>query len=173
MAHPALPSRARRDSNMSTVEPVVRIGSNRKRASTCIHCVRNQVARACRRRETFLWIAIDEVAWLADRRSGDATRQTRALHAACPCSGSSELYERYMPQLHELKKDPRSAVRRVALDLVEDALDVSAMADEQGNGFRRNRPGGWGQEGEPRRKVVRLGLRDRPARARGRTASES
>lgn len=103
-------------------------------------------------------MAIEEVAWLADLRSGDAARQIRALHAASPCSGSSELYERYMPQLHELKKAPRPQVRKVALHLDQGALEASAVADERASGFRRNRAGGWGREGEPRRKAVRLGL---------------
>ena len=105
-------------------------------------------------------MAVDEIAWLADLRSGDAARQIRALHAACPCSGSSCLYERYMPLLHELKKDPRPEVRRVALHLDEDALEVSAIADERAGGYRRNRPGGSGRAGQPRRPAVRLGLRD-------------
>lgn len=118
-------------------------------------------------------MATDEAAWLADLGSGDPVRQIRALHAACPCSGSSELYERYMPQLHELRKDPRPKVRRIALHLDEDALEVLAVADERASGFHRNRPGGWGSGGEPRRKSVRLGLRDGPARARGRTPTDA
>ena len=100
---------------------------------------------------------IDEEAWLADLQSGDAARQIWALHRACPCSGSSRLYERYMPQLHAMKKDRRPDVRRVALHLEEDALQVSMITDERWNGFRRNRPGGWGRKGEPHRKRIRYG----------------
>ena len=102
-------------------------------------------------------MAIDEEAWLAELQSGDAARQIRALHRACPCSGSSRLYERYMPLLHAMKKDSRPEVRKVALHLEEDALQVSMMTDERWNGFRRNRPGGWGREGEPRSKRIRYG----------------
>lgn len=99
----------------------------------------------------------DEEAWLADLESGDAARQISALHRACPCSGSSQLYERYMPLLHGMKKDRRAEVRNVALHLEEDALQVSMMTDEGWNGFSRNRPGGWGRHGEPRSKRIRYG----------------
>ena len=113
-------------------------------------------------------MASDEAAWLDDLRSGDEARQIRALPAACPCSGSSRLYEQYMDELHELKKDPRPAVSRVARHLDEDALEVSAVAEERAGGYRRNRPGGGGRGGELRRKAVRYGFREGPAGLRGR-----
>ena len=114
----------------------------------------------------------DDHAWLADLQSGDPARQVRALHAACPCSGSSARYERYMPLLQEMKKDPRPEVRRVALHLDEDALEVTAVVDERANSFERNRPGGWGRRGEPRRRAVRYGDRDLPTLKRDRRRKE-
>ena len=126
-----------------------------------------------RRHEAASPVPMDEGAWLADLQSGDSLRQVRALHAACPCSGSSLLYEQYMPLLHELKKDPRPEVRRVAIHLDEDALEVAVVADERANGFVRNRPGGWGRRREPRRKAVRYGDREMPADRRGRARKTS
>lgn len=121
-----------------------------------------------RRHEAASPVPLDKGAWLADLQSGDLLRQVRALHAACPCSGSSRLYERYMPRLHGLKKDPRPEVRRVAIHLDEDAIEVAVVADERANGFVRNRPGGWGRRREPRRKAVRYGDREMPTDRRGR-----
>lgn len=102
-------------------------------------------------------MAIDEKAWRADLQSGDALRQVRAVHAACTGWGSL-LYERCMPLPRALKKDPRPKVRRVALHLEGDALELTAVVDERASGFERNRRGGWGRRGEPRRTRVRLGL---------------
>lgn len=100
---------------------------------------------------------IDE--WLADVASDDEAVVVRALHQACPCSGSAVLYERYTAKLHELKKDPRPAVRQVALHLEEDALDQLKIQDEKANGYRRNRPGGAGRRGEIKRADIRDGVR--------------
>ncbi|MGH9224492.1 MAG: hypothetical protein ACRD2W_12100 [Acidimicrobiales bacterium] len=60
-----------------------------------------------------------------------------------PLFGFLVLDERYLPLLHEMKEDPDPKVRRVALHLEEDALEVSVVADERANDFERNRPGGW------------------------------
>src|SRR5438552_1804594 len=98
--------------------------------------------------------------WLMDLASGDEATVIRALHQACPCTGSPLLYERYKHQLHALKKDPRPEVRKVALHLEVDALDQLRVHDEQANGFFRNRAGGWGRERELRRADLRQGVRE-------------
>ena len=102
-------------------------------------------------------MAFDDQPWLAELHSDDPCRRVRALHAACTCTGSSRLFERYMPLLHEMTKDPNPQVRRVALHLEKDALELLAVEDERANGFRRNRPGGWGNRREPRRPSFRQG----------------
>ena len=55
--------------------------------------------------------------FLADLASDDEATVIRALHAACPCTGSDERYTVYMDVLHRLKKDPRPKVRGVAIHL--------------------------------------------------------
>jgi len=75
----------------------------------------------------------------------------------CPCSGSSAQYEELMPLVHELGKDPRPAVRAVALHLELDAFQRLALEDEVANGFVRNRPGGNPRRGETRRSRQRYG----------------
>ena len=97
--------------------------------------------------------------WLANLASEDEAVVVRALHQACPCSGSAFLYEQYTSRLRELKKDSRPAVRQVALHLDEDALDQLKIQDEQANGYRRNRPGGAGRRGEIKRADIRDGVR--------------
>lgn len=99
----------------------------------------------------------DRQAWLDDLESDDEALVKRALHAACPCSGSSELYEQYMVILHRFKKDPRPAVRKVAIHLEVDAMERLSMEDEWASGFVRNRPGGGGRRGEVRRPDLRTG----------------
>ena len=98
-------------------------------------------------------------AWLSDLESDDESVVISALHSACPCSGSAELYQDFMPLLHRFKKDPRPRIRKVALHLEQDALEQLAVEDEVAGGFRRNRPGGNGRRGETRRAAVRQGLR--------------
>ena len=90
--------------------------------------------------------------------SDDEAVVIRALHEACPCSGSAELYEEFMPLLQRFKKDKRAAVRAVALHLERDAMGQLKIQDEEANGFRRNRPGGNGRKGEPRKADVRQGF---------------
>ena len=97
--------------------------------------------------------------WVADLASEDEAVVVRALHQACPCSGSAVLYERFTARLQDLKKDPRPTVRQVALHLEEDALDQLKIQDEQANGYRRNRPGGAGRRGEIKRADIRDGIR--------------
>ena len=97
--------------------------------------------------------------WLEDLESSDPARVVSALHRACPCSGSAELYERYMPILERFKKDPRPEVRQVALHLEVDALEQLVRADERAGGFERNR-GGRRNGRELRRADLRYGLRD-------------
>lgn len=80
-----------------------------------------------------------------------------ALHSACPCSGSSRQYERFMAILGRFKHDPRPRVRAVALHLEQDALEALAKDDERANGWVRNRPGGNGKRREARRAKVRYG----------------
>lgn len=96
--------------------------------------------------------------WLQELESDDEGRVVSALHAACPCTGDSELYETFMVLLARFKKDPRPRVRRTALHLERDALEQLAIEDERANGFVRNRPGGDGRRGETRRPDVRHGL---------------
>jgi hypothetical protein len=102
-------------------------------------------------------IAHTDVDWRRDLASGDEERVVRALHGACPCSGSSTRYEQYMDLLHQFKKDPRPKVRAVALHLEEDAFDRLRREDERTNGFVRNRQGGNGRRGEPRKARVSEG----------------
>jgi hypothetical protein len=103
----------------------------------------------------------DDVArrWAQGLESDDEATVIRALHAACPCTGSASLYESSMPVLLRFKKDARPAVRAVAIHLEIDALEQLAIADEQANGFRRNRPGGNGRRRESRKAEVRHGFR--------------
>lgn len=67
--------------------------------------------------------------WLDDLESSDPAVVIAALHRACPCTGSAELYERFMPVLARFRKDPRPAVRDVALHLERDALDELQKQD--------------------------------------------
>lgn len=62
--------------------------------------------------------------------------------------------------LHRFKKDERQPVRRTALHLERDALEILAKDDEEAAGFVRNRPGGNGRRGETRRAERTYGLRD-------------
>lgn len=102
-------------------------------------------------------VAEADADWKRDLHSGDEDRVVRALHAACPCSGSSARYEQYMSLLHQFKKDGRPKVKAVALHLDEDAFDRLRREDERANGFVRNRRGGNGRRGEPRKARVREG----------------
>ena len=87
--------------------------------------------------------------WLEQLESDEESVVISALHAACPCGGSSERYETYMHVLRRFEKDPRSAVRKVALHLQLDAFEELAKDDERAAGFVRNRPGG--NERRPKR----------------------
>lgn len=70
-------------------------------------------------------------------------------------SGSYEAYEAHMAVLHRFKKDPRPAVRKVALHLEVDALEELAKQDDRASGWVRNRPVGNGHRGEARRASAR------------------
>ena len=100
-----------------------------------------------------------EEQWRTDLESDDEARVISALHDACPCTGSAELYEKFLPILNKFKKDPRAAVRKVALHLEIDALGQLNKDEERGAGFLRNRPGGNGRRREIRRADVRYGER--------------
>ena len=78
-----------------------------------------------------------------------------ALHAACPCSGSSRQYESFMAILGRFKHDSRPRVRAVAIHLEQDAFEALAKDDELASGWVRNRPGGNGKREEARRAKVR------------------
>ena len=93
--------------------------------------------------------------WQARLRSNDERQVVSALHAACPCTGSSETYEADMAILQRFKKDPRPEVRKVALHLEVDALEELAKQDERACGWVRNRPGGNGRRGEAHRPSAR------------------
>ena len=93
--------------------------------------------------------------WRADLESEDEARVISALHEACPCSGSAELYEKFMPVLNRFKKDPRAEVRKVALHLEEDAFGRLIKDEEEAAGWVRNRPGGDGGRKAPRRPHVK------------------
>ena len=93
--------------------------------------------------------------WQVDLDSADEAEVVSALHAACPCTGSSETYEAYMVLLHRFKKDTRPGVRKVAIHLEVDALEELAKQDERASGWVRNRPGGNGRRGEARRPSAR------------------
>ncbi len=80
--------------------------------------------------------------WLADLESDDEAVVISALHAACPCSGSSRRYEEFMSVLHRFQKDTRAGVRKTALHLEQDAFEELAKDDERASGWIRNRPGG-------------------------------
>lgn len=97
--------------------------------------------------------------WKADLESDDESRVIAALHEACPCTGSAELYEKYMSLLNNFKKDARPAVRKVALHLEVDAFGQLREDEELGSGFVRNRPGGNGRRKESRRPHVRYAER--------------
>jgi len=84
----------------------------------------------------------DEARWVDDLESDDEATVISALHAACPCSGSAERYEAFMPVLHRFKKDAREKVRAVAIHLEVDAMERLARLDEEAVGYRRNKPGG-------------------------------
>ena len=103
-----------------------------------------------------------EQRWLNDLASDDEATVVRALHRACPCSGSADLYMRYKHQLHALKKDARPEVRQVALHLEVDALDQLTVHDEQANGFFRGRPDAWFRGRELRSTDMREGYRELP-----------
>jgi hypothetical protein len=94
-----------------------------------------------------------------DLESSDEARVISALHRACPCSGSPDLYEAFIPLLHRFKKDTRPAVRAVALHLEVDALERLCRLDEEAAGFKRNKAGGHGRRRETRRSDIRYGLR--------------
>lgn len=95
----------------------------------------------------------------ADLESDDEARVITALHEACPCTGSAELYEKFLPVLNRFKKDSRPAVRKVALHLEVDAFGRLRVDEEEGAGFMRNRPGGNGRRKESRRPHARYGER--------------
>lgn len=99
----------------------------------------------------------DEAALLTALASDDEDVVIKALHQACPCSGSSTFYERHAAALHALKSDPRPAVRAVAIHLEVDALDTLRVQDEEANGFFRNPRGGSGRKGQTRRAAIRQG----------------
>lgn len=84
----------------------------------------------------------DDEHWVADLESDDQERVISALHAACPCTGSDQRYEAFMPVLHRFKKDHRPKVRAVAIHLEEDAMTELAKRDEEATGYLRNKPGG-------------------------------
>ena len=84
----------------------------------------------------------DEERWVADLESDDEDTVVSALHAACPCSGSAERYEAFMPVLHRFKRDTRPKVRAVAIHLEVDAMQELAKRDEESVGYQRNKPGG-------------------------------
>ena len=92
-----------------------------------------------------------------DLESADADVVVRALHAMCPCGGSPAAYERLMPIVQDLKKDPRPEVRAVAIHVELDALQHLAIADERANGWVRNRAGGNPRHREARRERQRYG----------------
>jgi hypothetical protein len=96
--------------------------------------------------------------WALGLESDDESVVISALHEACPCSGSFQLYEEFMPILNRFKKDTRPAVRAVALHLEVDALGRLNLHDEQAAGWVRNRPGGQ-RRGEIRNKDIRDGFR--------------
>ena len=96
--------------------------------------------------------------WLADLASDDEAVVISALHEACVCTGSAELYEGFLPLLQRFKKDPRPAVRRVAIHLERDSLESLVRDDERANGFVRNQAGGNGRHGELRRAPRRQGI---------------
>lgn len=91
--------------------------------------------------------------WLARLSWGDEDTRIAALRSACPCNGSSRTYEDFMSLLAALKADPSPRVRQVALHLEYDALVHLRQADEDALGYRRNRPGGHGRRGQPRRVI--------------------
>lgn len=93
--------------------------------------------------------------WKADLESEDEARVISALHRACPCTGSAELYEKFLPLLNRFKKDPRPEVRKVALHLEVDAFSRLMLDEEEAAGFVRNRAGGNGGRKAPRRAHVK------------------
>ena len=94
-----------------------------------------------------------EADWKADLESEDEARVIAALHEACPCTGSAELYEKFLPVLNRFKKDPRPEVRKIALHLEEDAFGRLMKDEEEAAGFDRNRPGG--NRNSPRRPHIK------------------
>ena len=82
----------------------------------------------------------DSAQWLQDLESDDERLVIRALHRSCPCSGSSALYEEFMPILARFKHDHRLEVRKVAIHLEVDALQRLAIEDERAAGWARNSP---------------------------------
>ncbi len=92
-----------------------------------------------------------EEAWKADLESDDEARVISALHEACPCTGSAELYEKFLPVLNRFKKDPRPKVRKVALHLEVDAFGRLRVDQEEAAGFVRNPAGGNGTHKHRRR----------------------
>lgn len=74
--------------------------------------------------------------------SDDAEVVVAALHAACPCGGSSERYEAFLDVVRGFEKDPRPAVRKAAMHLQYDAFEELTKDDERAAGFVRNRAGG-------------------------------
>lgn len=95
--------------------------------------------------------------WKADLESDDEARVIAALHQACPCTGSAELYEKFLPVLNRFKKDQRAGVRKVALHLEVDAFDRLRVDEEEAVGVVRNRPGGNDGRRNARRPRVRDG----------------
>ena len=94
---------------------------------------------------------------LADLASGEEAVVLKALHAACPCSGSDAFFAQNNAAIRALEKDARPHVRAVAKHVQVDALDQLRQEDERAGGFRRNRPGGSGRRGETRRAAIRQG----------------
>jgi hypothetical protein len=92
--------------------------------------------------------------WLADLECDDEAVVISALHAACPCRGSSRRYEGFTAMLQRFQKDPRPAVRKTALHLEYDAFEELTKEDERSAGWVRNRPGGNGRRGERRRNAI-------------------
>jgi hypothetical protein len=80
--------------------------------------------------------------WLARLESEDERTVIAALHAACPCSGSSRRFQDYKDLLARLQKDPRPAVRKTALHLEYDAFEElrkdDASASDRRGGRRRD-----------------------------------
>jgi hypothetical protein len=84
--------------------------------------------------------------WMSELLSDDERTRVRALHAACPCSGSMRRWEDYMGLLRQMTKDPSPAVRAVAIHLEEDALGHLQIEDGLAEGVVRYAPGHSGSD---------------------------